>query len=176
MCWLKNLDALKCGGLRVFIAPTTKVAVGEGCRRMAPRHPTVRVRPLELWHVGCTEQSLFTVRCAFWRLLKLCACNPHCYCTLLQSTIGAVAIAPLAHRTVRWIIAEWHFQKPEGGKFGVDLPGAPDTVRLCTGQSGAPDQGSLRLSFNPFFWTLSWTFYWFVLNLWHLYNLYSRAN
>jgi hypothetical protein len=34
----------------------------------------------------------------------------------------------------------------EGGKFGVDLPGAPDTVRWHTGQSGAPDQGWLRLS------------------------------
>jgi hypothetical protein len=49
--------------LGVFIAPTTKMAVGEGCCRMAhrtvgcttghypvrqPRHPTVRVRPLEL--------------------------------------------------------------------------------------------------------------------------------
>jgi hypothetical protein len=37
-------------------------------------------------------------------------------------------------------------QIPEGGKFGVDLPGAPDTVRWHTGQSGAPDQGCLRLS------------------------------
>jgi hypothetical protein len=30
---------------------------------------------------------------------------------------------------------------PEGGKFGVGFPGAPDTVRWHTGQSGAPDQG-----------------------------------
>ena len=59
----ENLDALKCGGWGVFIAPTTKVAVEEGCYRRAhrtvrcttrhcsvrqPRHPTVRVRPLEL--------------------------------------------------------------------------------------------------------------------------------
>jgi hypothetical protein len=36
----KNLDALKCGGWGVFIAPTTKVAVGEGCCRRA--HRTVR--------------------------------------------------------------------------------------------------------------------------------------
>jgi hypothetical protein len=36
-------------------------------------------------------------------------------------------------------------QKPEAEQFRVDLPGAPDTVRWCTGQSGAPDQGSLRL-------------------------------
>ena len=54
----ENLDALKSGGWGVFIAPTTKVVVGEGCCRRAhrtvrcatghcpvrqPRHPTVRV-------------------------------------------------------------------------------------------------------------------------------------
>jgi hypothetical protein len=59
----ENLDALKCGGWGVFIAPPTKMAVREGCCRWAhrivrcatrhcpvhqPRHPTVRVRPLEL--------------------------------------------------------------------------------------------------------------------------------
>jgi hypothetical protein len=38
------------------------------------------------------------------------------------------------------------FQKPEGGKFGVILPGAPNTVRWHTRQSGAPDQGILWLS------------------------------
>jgi hypothetical protein len=31
---------------------------------------------------------------------------------------------------------------PEGSKFSVECPGAPDTVRWCTGQSGAPDQGA----------------------------------
>jgi hypothetical protein len=35
---------------------------------------------------------------------------------------------------------------PEGGQFGVGDPGAPDTVRWHTGQSGAPDQGTLRLT------------------------------
>jgi hypothetical protein len=30
----------------------------------------------------------------------------------------------------------------EGGKFIVECPGAPDTVRWHTGQSGAPDQGA----------------------------------
>jgi hypothetical protein len=39
---------------------------------------------------------------------------------------------------------------PEGGKFGVGFPSAPDTVRWCTGQSGALDQGTLRLSFALF--------------------------
>jgi hypothetical protein len=57
----ENLDTLKCGGWGVFIAPTTKMAVGRGCCRWAHRtvrcatghctvchHPTVRVRLLEL--------------------------------------------------------------------------------------------------------------------------------
>jgi hypothetical protein len=41
--------------------------------------------------------------------------------------------------------------KPEGGEFRVYGPGAQDTVRWHTGQSGAPDQGSLRFLFAPFF-------------------------
>jgi hypothetical protein len=44
-------------------------------------------------------------------------------------------------------------QKPESGKFEVVRPWAPDTVQWHTGQSGAPDQGSLwfllLLSFEP---------------------------
>jgi hypothetical protein len=39
---------------------------------------------------------------------------------------------------------------PEGGKFGVGFPGAPDTVRWHTRQSGALGQGTLRLSFALF--------------------------
>jgi hypothetical protein len=35
---------------------------------------------------------------------------------------------------------------PEGEQFGVGVPGAPDTVRWYTGQSGALDQGTLRLT------------------------------
>jgi hypothetical protein len=42
-------------------------------------------------------------------------------------------------------------QKPEAKEFGVDLPGAPDTIRWHTRQFGAPDQGSLRSLFAPLF-------------------------
>jgi hypothetical protein len=43
----------------------------------------------------------------------------------------------------------------EGGRFRVGFPGATDTVRWCTEQSGAPDQGCLWVVFcsfvlNPF--------------------------
>jgi hypothetical protein len=46
-----------------------------------------------------------------------------------------------------------HF--PEGGKFSFEFPGAPDTVRWHTGQSGAPNQGAFwdiicSLCLNPF--------------------------
>jgi hypothetical protein len=63
----ENLDALKCGGWGLFIAPTTKRIVGEGFCRMAhrivrcatghcpvrqPRHQAVGFRPLELLTMG----------------------------------------------------------------------------------------------------------------------------
>jgi hypothetical protein len=35
---------------------------------------------------------------------------------------------------------------PEGDEFDLESSGAPDTVRWHTGQSGVPDQGTLRLS------------------------------
>jgi hypothetical protein len=79
----ENLDALKCGGWGVFIAPTTKMAIGEAVCRWA--HRTVRcashvTQPLGFYRWSsdslvhrivrwCTGQPLFTVWCAFWRLL-----------------------------------------------------------------------------------------------------------
>jgi hypothetical protein len=83
----------------------------------------------------------------------------------LNSTVALAAVAslgtpdsPVLHRTVRCYTGQSGatpdspmnysgvaLQKPEAEQFRVDLPGAPDTVRWCTGQSGAPDQGSLRL-------------------------------
>jgi hypothetical protein len=61
----ENLDAMNGGWLGVFIAPTTKIAVGEGCCRMAhrtvrcatghcparqPRHPNVGAS--DIWATG----------------------------------------------------------------------------------------------------------------------------
>jgi hypothetical protein len=64
---------------------------------------------------------------------------------------------------------------PEGEEFSAKSPGAPDIVRWCTGQSGAPDQGTLRLSLCSLCSTQFLVFYWLSVNLWHLYNLYTRA-
>jgi hypothetical protein len=60
---------------------------------------------------------------------------------------------------------------PEGDEFSLEFPGAPDTVRWHTGQSGAPDQGTLRLSLALFVEPFSLSFYWLFVNLWHLCNL-----
>jgi hypothetical protein len=121
----ENLDALKCGGWGVFIAPTTKVAVGDGCCRMAhqtvrcatghcpmcqPRHPTVRVRPLELWQVGPPDSPVVhrtgPVHClvrllapalTYARAVALFTFTVH-FC---RRPLAQIAVAPLAHRTVR---------------------------------------------------------------------------
>jgi hypothetical protein len=41
-------------------------------------------------------------------------------------------------------------EKPEAEEFELIHPCAPDTVRWHTGQSGAPDQGTLWFSFCSF--------------------------
>jgi hypothetical protein len=65
--------------------------------------------------------------------------------------------SPLGHRTLSGgapdspvNYSEAPLKIPEGVKFGLESPGAPDTVRWHTGQSGAPDQGCLRLSLTLF--------------------------
>jgi hypothetical protein len=40
--------------------------------------------------------------------------------------------------------------KSEAEEFELVHPGAPDTVRWCTGQSGAPDHGTLEFPFCSF--------------------------
>jgi hypothetical protein len=65
---------------------------------------------------------------------------------------------------------------PEGEEFDLESSGAPDIVRWHTGQSGAPDQRCLRLSLALFVEPHTWSFYWLSVNLWYLYNLYTRAN
>jgi hypothetical protein len=93
----------------------------------------------------CTGQSLFTVRCAVW----LCSdSGAHC------SAFNAFCRRPLA-RSSRCSddtpnsLVNYSGVAPrisEGEQFRVGVPGAPDTVRWHTGQSGAPDKGTLRLT------------------------------
>jgi hypothetical protein len=64
----------------------------------------------------------------------------------VQSTIALLAVAPLGTQDSPVNYSGARPQKPEGEEFA--------SIRSwCTGQSGAPDQGSLRflllLSFEP---------------------------
>jgi hypothetical protein len=57
---------------------------------------------------------------------------------------------------------------PEGEEFSVKSPGAPDSpVRQTRAHFGYP--------FALFVEPNTWSFYWLSVNLWHLYNLYTRA-
>jgi hypothetical protein len=173
------LDALKCGGWGVFIAPTTKRTVGGDCCRGAP-DSLVRHRTLSGAPVTSPGRWVLTVRASDnWVTGKSgAALDSHyslsgapsgaaltsarrralfTFTVLLQTTVGAL-----------WPLLRWHTGQsgatpdspvncsgaapriPKGGEFGVGFPGAPDTVRWHTGQSGAPDQGTLRLPFALF--------------------------
>jgi hypothetical protein len=93
------------------------------CPVRQPRHPTVRVRPLELLTCGPpdspVEHQIGPVHCPVrhLRLLWLLRAQfVHCSVVSrpLNSTVALATIAPLGtpdspvlHQTVRWIIAEW---------------------------------------------------------------------
>jgi hypothetical protein len=160
----------------VFIATNQNLTVGEVCWRRA--HRTVRCatgqcpvrchvilplglgvgRPLEALSSCGTGQSgaPLTSALTFWITLFTLQSRP----LRADSRYSAGAPdSPVAHRTVRWIIAELRLGNPKLKSLRAILPGAPDTVRWHTGQSGAPDHGSLRFPFcsfllspNLFFW------------------------
>jgi hypothetical protein len=107
----------------------------------------------------CTRQSLFTVRCAFWRCSdSVCSVRAlFTHCSLLQTTVGAVS------RCSAWHTAQFGATPdspvnysgvasriPEASKLELIHPGALDTVRWHTRHSGAPDQGS-SVGFAPFY-------------------------
>jgi hypothetical protein len=157
-----------------------------------PRHPPVRSWSwptvggfVLMWHrtVRCdTGQSgaPLTSALIFWITLFTLQSRP----LRADSRYSAGAPdSPVAHRTVRWIIAEVRLGNPKLKSLRAILPGAPDTVRWYTGHcpvvhrtlsGGTPDspvrqtREHFGFHFAPFFWVLTCSFDWFVLNLWHL--------
>jgi hypothetical protein len=115
----ENLDALKCGGWGVFIAPTTKMTVGEGFCRMAhrtvgcttghcpvlqPHHPTVRVRPLELLTCGPPDSLVVhrttPVHCPVRHLTPALTLRAQSvlftvHCSRCRRPLAQVVVAPL---------------------------------------------------------------------------------
>ena len=130
-----------------------------------PRHQAVGFRSLELLTTGPPDSPVVhgtvTVHCPV-RLLAPALTSAHA--VALFSSLFTFCKRPLAQIA----IAPWYTgqsgvapdspvnysgvapQIPEASKFELIHPGAPDTVRWHTGQSGAPDQGSLWLSFALF--------------------------
>jgi hypothetical protein len=121
----ENLDSLKCGWLGVFIAPTTKVTVGEGFCRMAhrtvrcatghcpvrqPCHTVVGFWLLELLTGGPPNSPVVhqtvTIHCpvrllALLWLLRAQTRTVHFYCSVADDHWRCVAVTTLAHQTVR---------------------------------------------------------------------------
>jgi hypothetical protein len=104
----ENLDALKCGGWGVFIAPTTKRTVGEGFCRMVhrtvrcatghcpvrqPHHQAVGFRPLELLTTEPPDSPV--------RLLRAQSRNVAFHCSVADDRWHGRPLLRLAHRTVR---------------------------------------------------------------------------
>jgi hypothetical protein len=116
-----------------------------------PRHQAVGFRPLELLTTGPSD-SHYSLSGA-----PSARAGAHCSVSLflcrrllaLYSRYSAgTPDSPMNYSGVALRI-------PEGGKFRVGFPGAPDTVRWHTRQSGAPYQGCLWVVFcslclNPF--------------------------
>jgi hypothetical protein len=137
--------------LGVFIVPTTKMAVGEGCCRMAhrtvrcatghcpvrqPRHPIVRVRPLELMTCGPPDSPVVhqtgPVHCPVRHLAPALTSARAValftvHCRLLQTTVGAVSRCSAGTPDSPVNYSGVAPRKPEASKFEMIHPGAPDS-------------------------------------------------
>jgi hypothetical protein len=192
--WVCQLDDLECClgshtlkwsvGV-VFIATNQNLAVGEVCWRRA--HRTVRCatgqcpvrrhvilplglgagRPLEALSSCGTGQSSGTPDSPVPLWLAAVTFEFHCsLCRVVRC--AQIAVAPLVHRTVRWIIAEIRLGNPKVKSSSWS------TLVHRTLSGGASDcpvrqtRAAFGFHFAPLFWVLTCSFDWFVLNLWHL--------
>jgi hypothetical protein len=120
----------------------------------------VAVAPLSHRTVRCAPDSPVNFSGADSRRWRVQSCSSLEHRTLS----GGAPDSPVNY-------SEASLRIPEGVEFSLEFPGAPDTVRWLTGQSGALDQGTLRLSLALFIEPFSWSFHWLFVNLWQLYNL-----
>jgi hypothetical protein len=140
-CW-EYLDANECGGWGVFIASNHFLAVDKGCWWWAHRTVTVHC-PVR----ATSAQSLGFGAVDRWSCLSSCCTGPsgatpdspvpsdfcaltsvgtlfttECFCSRPLAPVsrcpGGSPDSPVAHRTVRWIIAERAPGIPESGWFG----------------------------------------------------------
>jgi hypothetical protein len=138
------------------MAHRTVQCATEHCPVRQPRHQAVGFRPLELLTTGPPDSPVVhrTWSCSlFGAPSDACSDSVRAvgtvlvYCSRCRRPLALGAVAPLGASDSPVNYSGVASRIPEGGKFRVELPGAPDTVRWCTGQSGAPDQGCLCVVF-----------------------------
>jgi hypothetical protein len=164
---LKNLDALNSGGWGVFIAPTTKTAVGEGCCRWA--HRTVRCashvtqplgfwqfRPLELSHLGAPNSPV-RLLALLW-LYANCPRTIHVVSRPLKSTVALATVAPLGTLDSPVNYSGAALQKPESKECSLYGPWGTGHYPVAHRKVRCARLGFSLVSFAPFFWTLTWIF------------------
>jgi hypothetical protein len=121
-----------------------------------PRHPTVRVRPLELLTCGPPDSPVVhrtgPVHCPVRHLTPALTLRAQLalfivHCSRCRRPLAQVAVAPLGTPDSPVNYSGVTPRIPEGDKFGVDLPGAPDSpVR----QTRAAFSCLLLFLFEPF--------------------------
>jgi hypothetical protein len=175
---LLGLPLLEVTGWDGFYSHHQIVAVGEGCWRWAhqtvsgaPPHHLV-VRPWSWSTVGGFVLMWHrTVRCHTGQSgapLTFCSNIWIALFTLQSRPLRADSRAPLVHRTVRWIIAELRLGNPKLKSLSWF------TLVHRTLSDGTPDspvrqtRAHFGFLFAPFFWSLTCSFDWFLLNLSHL--------
>jgi hypothetical protein len=99
---------------------------------------------------------------AHWMRLQTAVAREVVVAPLAHRTVRCdIGHCPVLHRTVRWIIAECPLIFSKVASLEL-------SALVHRTVSGAPDQGAFGLSFALFVWTFSWSFYWLIVNLWHL--------
>jgi hypothetical protein len=179
MWYLENLDAWSYGGWGVFIAPNHFGSRWGGCWRWA--HGTGTVRCLVRRHV--TQPLGFRAKStvgalsscgtgqsgALWlRDFDFCHDTVVHYNTLQSRPLALNSRCPLAHRTVRW--QPDSLVNYSGACLHFSESGWLTLVRSwCTGHCPVRQSTAHSSPFAPFkIVSLTWIFYWFVLNLMHL--------
>jgi hypothetical protein len=107
-----------------------------------------------MWATGRSDGAPDnTVHCSVRHLtpaltLRAQSRTVHCSCSCCRRPLAQVSVAPHGTPDSPVNYSEVASQIPEGGKFGVDLPGAPDTVRCA--RPGQPSVVFAPFYLNPF--------------------------
>jgi hypothetical protein len=116
-----------------------------------PRHPTVRVRPLELLTSGPPDRHYSLSGAPSGAALTSARAGAHCSLLLYRCRRPLVLCSRYSAGTpdspVNYSGAAPRI--PEGGKFGVMFPGAPDTVQCA--RPGHTSVVFCSFYLNPFF-------------------------